>query len=67
MRLGFGHGPTSEEVDARLREWNPETAAQARAAIVELIELADADGLDLLPSRAVEQEVLDRLDAPTPR
>ena len=56
----------AEKLDARLREWKPETAAQARGRIAEVIELADHDVLDIARSRAAEQEVLDLLDeAPT--
>ena len=51
-----------ETLDAKLREWKPETAAQVRECVSEIISLADQDGLDLLRSRAVEQEVLDSLD-----
>jgi exonuclease V gamma subunit len=54
-----------EKLDARLREWKPETAAQVRERVAEVIELADHDILDLLRSRATEQEVLDLLDEPT--
>ena len=54
-----------EKLDARLREWKPETAAQVRERVAEVIELADHDILDLLRSRASEQEVLDLLDEPT--
>jgi hypothetical protein len=57
----------AEKLDARLREWRPETAAQARERIAEVIELADADLLDLARSRAVEQEVLDLIDEPRTR
>ena len=46
---------------------DPETAAQARERIAEIIELADADLLDLARSRAVEQEVLNLLDEPRTR
>lgn len=52
----------AEKLDARLREWKPETAAQARERIAEVIELADHDVVDIARSRAVEQEVLDLLD-----
>ena len=55
----------AEKLDARLREWRPETAAQARERIAELIDLADSDAIDLARSRHVEQEVLDSLDEPT--
>jgi hypothetical protein len=51
-----------EKLDARLRQWKPETAAKARERIAEVIELADHDVLDLAKSRAIEQEVLDLLD-----
>jgi hypothetical protein len=54
----------AEKLDARLREWKPETAAEARERIVEVIELADHEVLDIARSRAAEQEVLDLLDEP---
>ena len=54
----------AEKLDARLREWKPETAAEARERITEVIELADHDILDIARSRAVEQEVFDLLDEP---
>jgi hypothetical protein len=57
----------AEKLDARLRAWEPETAAEARERIGEIIELADRDVLDLARSRAVEQEVLSVLDEPTTR
>ena len=56
-----------EKLDARLREWKPETAAQVRERVAEVIDLADQDVLDLVRSRAAEQEVLDLLDDPTTR
>ena len=56
-----------EKLDLKLREWKPETAAQARACLAEIIALADQEALDLLWSRAVEQQVLDRLDEPAGR
>ena len=56
-----------EQLDAKLREWTPETAAQVRQHIAEIMALADHDVLDVMRSRAVEQEVLDLLDAPTSR
>ena len=54
-------------MDAKLREWKPETAAQVRECVTEVIELADRDLLDLMRPRATEQEVLDLLDEPTTR
>ena len=56
-----------ERLDARLREWKPETAAHVRACVTEVIDLADQDILDLMRPRATEQEVLDLLDEPTTR
>jgi hypothetical protein len=54
----------AERLDEKLRQWNPEIAEQVRQRIAEFIELADQDALDMMRSRAVEQEVLDLLDAP---
>ena len=56
-----------ERLDAKLREWKPATAAQVRECVAEIIALADQEALDLLRSRAVEQEVLDMLDEPAAR
>jgi hypothetical protein len=57
----------AEQLDAKLREWTPETAAQVRQRVAEIIALADHDVLDVMRSRAVEQGVLELLDAPAPR
>jgi hypothetical protein len=54
----------AEKLDTKLRTWKPETAAQVRERIAEVIELADDDALDLMRSRSREQEVLDILDEP---
>ena len=56
-----------ETLDAKLRAWRPETAAQVRERVAEIISLADQDVLDLLRARAREQEVLDILDEPASR
>ena len=56
-----------EKLDASLRQWKPETAAQVRRQLAEVIELADQDVLDLIRSRVTEQEVLNLLDEPTTR
>jgi hypothetical protein len=56
-----------ETLDARLREWKSETAAQVRQRVAEIIGLADQDALDLLRSRALEQDVMDILDEPSSR
>ena len=56
-----------EMLDTKLRTWTPETAAQVRARVAEVIELADQDILDLMRSRTREHEVLDLLDEPPTR
>jgi hypothetical protein len=56
-----------ETLSERLRRWNPETASQVRERVREIIGLADQDALDVLRSRACEQDVLDILDEPAPR
>jgi hypothetical protein len=56
-----------EILDTKLREWRPETATEVRKALAQIVHLADQDALDLLRSRAVEQEVLDLIDEPTSR
>lgn len=56
-----------EKLDEKLREWEAATADEVRRRVMEIIELADEDALDLLRSRAVEQEVLDLVDEPPAR
>jgi hypothetical protein len=56
-----------ETLDARLRAWKPETAAQVRELVIEIISPADQDVLDLLRTRTRGQEVLDTLDEPASR
>ena len=57
----------AERLDRKLQEWSPETAQQVLSQVVEIIELADRDLLDLVRSRKVEQEVLDLIDDPATR
>jgi hypothetical protein len=52
----------AQKLDKKLATWRPEVAAQVEQIVTDVIELADTDALDLLPSRAVVQEVLDALD-----
>jgi hypothetical protein len=54
----------AEKLDAKLSQWKPEVSAEVRSLISEVIEAADEDALDVMRSRAVEQEVLDSLDEP---
>ena len=56
-----------EQLDAKLRQWKPNIAETVRERILEIIDLADRDALDIMRSRAVEQEVLDILDEPVSR
>jgi hypothetical protein len=57
----------AEKLDERLRKWEKVTADAVRQRVNEIIELADQDALDILRSRAMEQEVLDLLDEPPTR
>ncbi len=52
----------AQTLDKKLASWRPEVAAQVEQIVTDVIELADTDTLDLQPSRAVVQEVLDALD-----
>jgi hypothetical protein len=52
----------AQKLDDKLESWDPAKAAQVEQLVAEIIELADADAIDLLPSRRVTQEVLDILD-----
>ncbi len=56
-----------ETLNDRLHRWSPETADQVRERLSEIIGLADQDALDLMRSRACEQDVLDLLDEPPAR
>jgi hypothetical protein len=57
----------AEQLDAKLRSWQPEIANQVRQRVAEILEMADQDAVDVLRSREVEQEVLDALDESTTR
>jgi hypothetical protein len=57
----------AEKLDTKLSTWKPEISRQVRALVSAVIDAADNDALDILRSRKVEQEVLDRLDEPPPR
>jgi len=37
----------AEKLDKKLREWKPNTASQVRQRIMEIIDLADHDTLDM--------------------
>ena len=52
----------AETLNVKLAKWQPDVAELARQFIVEIIDLADQDALDILRSRFVEQEVLGLLD-----
>ncbi|MBN4003051.1 MAG: hypothetical protein HWQ58_15020 [Nostoc sp. LPT] len=51
-----------QEIETKLRQWQPDIAQQVRQCLAEIIELADQDALDILRSRVVEQKVLDLID-----
>jgi hypothetical protein len=52
----------AQKLDSKLGSWDATKAAEVERLVSEIIELADSDGFDLLPSRQVTQEVLDTLD-----
>jgi hypothetical protein len=52
----------AETLDKHAEGWKPEVTSRVEELVGEIIELADADALDILPSRAVQQEVLDVID-----
>lgn len=54
----------AKTLDTKLQEWQPDVVDQVRQLITEIIELADQDMLDIVRSRAVEQEILDLIDEP---
>lgn len=63
----------TERLGIKLQEWKPEISDSAqqtlrervRQYISEIIDLADRDVLNSLPSRTVEQDVLDLIDQTT--
>ena len=57
----------AEKLDTKLSTWKPEISKEVRALVSQVIDAADNDTLDVMRSRAVEQEVLDQLDEPPPR
>lgn len=52
----------AQQLDRKPATWRPEVVAQVERIVTEVIEPADADALDLLPSRPVVQDFLDTLD-----
>ena len=52
----------AQKLDKKLATWQPEIAAQVEQIVTDVIEFADSNALDLLPSRVIVQEVLDALD-----
>ena len=57
----------AEKLDTRWGTWKPEISQEVRALVSQVIDAADNDALDMMRSRAVEQEVLDQLDEPAAR
>ncbi len=52
----------AEKLDTKLSKWKPEISNEVRALVSDVIDAADNDALDVVRSRAVEQEVLDQLN-----
>ncbi|WP_404787582.1 hypothetical protein [Altericista sp. CCNU0014] len=57
----------AEKLNVKLHQWQPDIADRVRQSVAEIIEMADQNTLDVLRSRAIEQEVLDLLDEPNAR
>ena len=57
----------AEKLDTKLSKWKPEICREVRALVAQVIDAADNDALDVIRSRAAEQEVLDKLDEPPSR
>ncbi len=57
----------AEKLDSKLSKWKPEISREVRALVWQVIDAADNNTLDVMRSRAVEQEVLDQLDEPESR
>ena len=57
----------AEKLDTKLSKWKPEISREVRLLVSQVIDASDNDALDLMRSRAVEQEVLDQLDEPASR
>jgi len=57
----------AEKLDTKLSKWKPEISREVRALVSQVIDAADNGALDVMRSRAVEQEVLNHLDEPTSR
>ncbi len=49
----------TERLGIKLQEWKPEISDRVRQYISEIIDLADRDVLNSIPSRTVEQDVMD--------
>jgi hypothetical protein len=52
------------QLDIKLAEWQPEVAELVKECILEIIDLADENILDIQRARVLEQEVLDLIDEP---
>jgi hypothetical protein len=55
----------AEKLDKKLHQWKSDTVKQVKQQVGEIIDMADQGVLDLMRSRAAEQEVLDIIDDPT--
>lgn len=59
--------PIVQQLAEKLDQWEPEVSRKVETLVTEIMDLADTGALELLRSRAVEQEVLDLLDEPLSR
>lgn len=59
--------PVARQLAEKLDQWEPEVSRKVETLVSEIMDLADTGALELLRSRAAEQEVLDILDEPPSR
>jgi hypothetical protein len=63
--MGIFMDALTEKLNTKLLKSQPAVADRVRQTVSEIIEMADYDGLDILASRTIKQDVLDLLDEPT--
>ena len=59
---GNSMDPVVVTLNKKLTQWSPILADQVKRQVLEIMEMADQDVLDISRSRHVEQDVLDLLD-----
>lgn len=55
------------QLDLKLKQWKPKTSNEVKGLILEIMQRADEETLDISRSRKAEQEVLDAIESPRAR